>query len=153
MRRNSSFFWASDALRNLETDDDDDDDSVLNDELEPVFSQNTSDSTTQVGFFLEAQHAAAATMETALSADEESQPLILSSAKTTGGYGSNGPQQSFEAISEGQQPQHHRFVFTHQEFGQGIRSPAQSSSKTRQSINRRKSTTQPCVPVLRFQVV
>ena len=150
MRRNSSFFWASDALRNLETDDDDDDDddAVLNDELEPVSSQDTSDSTTQVGICLEAQHAAA--METTLSADEESQPLILSRAKPTGGYGSsNGPQGSVEAISEGQQPPR-RFVFTRQEFGQGIRISAHSSSKSLQSMNRKKSM-QPCV--IRFQVV
>jgi hypothetical protein len=152
MRRNSSFFWASDAQRNLEIDDDDDDndDAVrTGDELllplAPIASQDAANDLTHDGFVIGVQHPAAT-----LSADEESQALILNAGTAGGGgYGSNNlPQCADGKSKEGQQPKRRSF-FTDREISQISASRTEALSKSPQSINRK--SMQPLV--LRFQVV
>lgn len=167
MRRNSSFFWASDAMRNLDTDDDDfdddaDDDAVgrSSDELQPkqrlapIVSQGTEDdNSTQEGLVLDDQ--LPAPLET-FAADEESHPLILRTQEGDSGggggdYGSNSTsRQGVDVTIKGHQPQR-RFMFTHRESHQSPHSFTDSWSKSpRQSLTLQQSM-QPLV--LRLQVV
>jgi len=152
MIRNTSFFWASDALRNLDEEAENSDDLSEQDEfIEP--GQDNDEDISHVGLFLAGEEAASAAADLKNDGmiprppsvvDEEAQPLVVQGRKKNG-YGSEvaliGSLTDRESRLSSQTQR--RMLFPHPEEP---RAPSKSPR-----VTRRKKEIAP--QELRFQVV